>query len=60
MITTDAMTLSRLLVGNRTLEVLNVSGNAIEGVSVLVEQLQHITILTTLCVRQYGLSAKGI
>ena len=44
MITTGAMTLSRLLVGNHTLEVLNVSGNAIsdEGVSVLVEQLQHI------------------
>ena len=43
MITTGAITLSRLLVGNHTLEVLNMSGNAIsdEGVSV-VEQLQHI------------------
>lgn len=44
MITTGAITLSRLLVGNCTLDMLNVSGNAVgdEGVSVLVEQLQHI------------------
>lgn len=53
--------MSRLLERNCTLEVLNVSGNTIgdEGISVIVEQLQHITTLTTLCVRQCGLSAKG-
>ena len=52
MITTGAITVSKLLVGNCTLQVLYVSYNPIgdDGISVIVEQLQHITTLTKLYV----------
>ena len=61
MITTGAIAVSKLLVGNCTLQVLSVSYNAIgdDGISVIVEQLQHITTLTMLFVRDCGLSVKG-
>ena len=61
MITTGAIAVSKLLVGNCTLQVLNVSSNDIgdDGISVIVEQLQHITTLTELYVGDCGLSAKG-
>ena len=48
--------------GNYTLQMLDVSGNTIgdDGISVIVEQLQHITYtLTKLCVAKCGLSEKG-
>ena len=61
MITTGAITVSKLLVGNCTLQVLNVSNNNIGdvGISVIVEQLQHNTSLTKLCIVTCGLSVKG-
>jgi len=61
MITTGATAVSRLLVGNHALQVLNVGYNNIgdEGISVITEQLQHITTLTELYVSGCGLSAKG-
>ena len=61
MITTGAIVVSKLLVGNCTLQVLSVGDNAIgdDGISVIVEQLQHITTLTELYMRNCGLSAKG-
>ena len=61
MITTGAIAVSKLLVGNCTVQVLSVSYNAIgdDGISVIVEQLQHITTLTKLNVTQCGLSVKG-
>ena len=61
MITTGAIAVSKLLVGNCTLQELNVSSNDIgdDGISVIVEQLQHITTLTKLYVRRCGLSVKG-
>ena len=62
MITTGAIAVSKLLVGNCTLQYLNVGCNAIgdDGISVIVEQLQHITTLTKLVVTGCGLSVKGI
>ena len=62
MITTGAIAVSKLLVGNCTLQMLNASFNHIgdDGISVIVEQLQHITTLTVLNVDQCGLSVKGI
>ena len=50
MITTGAIAVSKLLVGNCTLQKLDVSENAVgdDGISVIVEQLQHITTLTNL------------
>ena len=62
MITTGAIAVSKLLVGNCTLQVLNVSLNNIgdDGILVIVEQLQHITTLTKLDLDQCGLSVKGI
>ena len=53
--------MSKLLVENYTLQVLRVSDNGIgdDGISVIVEQLQHITTLTVLYVEKCGLSAKG-
>ena len=61
MITTGAIAVSKLLVGNCTLQLLNVGSNAIgdDGISVIVEQLQHNTTLTGLNVYQCGLSVKG-
>ena len=61
MITTGAIAVSKILMGNCTLQVLHVSGNTIgdDGISVIVEQLQHITTLTKLYVMQCGLSVKG-
>ena len=61
MITIGAIAVSKLLVGNCTLQVLDVRFNAIgdDGISVIVEQLQHTTTLTKLYVQQCGLSAKG-
>ena len=61
MITTGAIAVSKILMGNCTLQVLNVSTNLIgdDGISVIVEQLQHITTLTELCVMECGLSVKG-
>ena len=61
MITTGAIAVSKLLVGNCTLQYLNVNHNDIgdDGISVIVEQLQHITTLTKLYVLECGLSGKG-
>ena len=61
MITTGAIALSKLLVGNCTLQVLNVNFSHIgdDGISVIVEQLQHNTTLTKLYVLRCGLSVKG-
>ena len=61
MIITGAIAVSKILMGNCTLQVLNVSGNTIgdDGISVIVEQLQHITTLTELSVIECGLSVKG-
>ena len=60
-ITTGATAVSKLLVGNCTLQSLDVCGNGIgdDGISVIVEQLQHITTLTKLYVQECGLSVKG-
>ena len=59
MITTGAIAVTKLLVGNCTLQVLQLGYNDIgdDGISMIVEQLQHIT---TLNVEQCGLSVKGI
>ena len=61
MITTGVTAVSKILMGNCTLQVLNVNGNSIgdDGISVIVEQLQHITTLTKLIVMKSGLSVKG-
>ena len=61
MITTGAIAVNKILMGNCTLQVLNVSSNTIgdDGISVIVEQLQHITTLTELDVTKCGLSVKG-
>ena len=61
MITTGAIAVSIILMGNCTLEALNVSSNTIndDGISVIVEQLQHITTLTKLYVMECGLLVKG-
>ena len=61
MITTGAIAVSELLVGNCTLQELDVRSNQIgdDGISVTVEQLQHITTLTTLGVSNCGLLVKG-
>ena len=60
-IITGAIGVSKLLMGNCSLHNLNVCYNNIgdDGISVIVEQLQHITTLTTLLVVECGLSAKG-
>ena len=46
---------------HHSLEQLNICCNNIgdDGISAIVEQLQHITTLTTLYVSNCGLSAKG-
>ena len=53
--------MSQLLVRNCTLQELTVNANNIgdDGISVIVEQLQHITTLTKLHVEECGLSVKG-
>lgn len=58
---TGAIAVSKLLVKNHTLQELNVSRNDIgdDGISVIVEQLQHINTLTKLHVERCGLSMKG-
>ena len=60
-ITTGAIAVSKILMGNCTLQELNVTFNLIgdDGISVIVEQLQHITTLTKLYVMECGLSVKG-
>ena len=59
-ITTGAHALNKLLVGNYTLQVFDVSYNTIgdDGISEMVEQLQ-ISTLTELNITQCGLSVKG-
>ena len=61
MIITGAIAMSKLSVANCTLQVLNVNSNNIgdDGISVIIEQLQHITTLTKLYVAKCGLSVKG-
>ena len=61
MIITGAIAVSKLLVGNCSLQKLYLGCNNIgdEGISVIVEQLQHITTLTELWVAKCGLSVKG-
>ena len=61
MITTGAIAVGKILMGNCTLQELDVSSNLIgdDGISVIVEQLQHITTLTELIVIDCGLSVKG-
>ena len=62
MITTGATAVSKLLMYNNTLQRLDVGDNTIgdDGLSVIVEQLHHITTLTRLDVKECGLSVKGI
>ena len=61
MIITGAIAVSKLLMRHHSLEEFHVSNNNIgdDGISVIVEQLQHITTLTTLRVSECGLSVKG-
>ena len=61
MIATGGFALSKLLVGNCTLQVLNVSNNDIgdDGILAIAEQLKHITTLTKLNISRCGLSVKG-
>ena len=61
MILTGAVAVNKLLLGNYSLQELAVSDNYIgdDGISVIVEQLQYITTLTTLHVMKCGLSVKG-
>ena len=61
MIITGAIAVSKLLMGNHSLQELNVCNNNIgdDGISVIAEQLQHITTLTRLDVESCGLSVKG-
>ena len=61
MIITGAIAVSKFLMGNHSLQELYVSRNNIgdDGISVIAEQLQHITTLTTLDVASCGLSVKG-
>ena len=61
-ITVGAIAVSKLLVGNDTLQMLNISSNDIgnDGISVIAEQLQYNTTLTTLHIIRCGLSRKGI
>ena len=60
-IATGAIALSKLLVKNHTLQMLSVSDNKIgdNGISVIVQQLQHTTTLTRLYIMECGLSVKG-
>ena len=53
---------SQLLMNNYTLQILDVGYNTIgdDGLSVIVEQLHHITTLTELNVEWCGLSVEGI
>ena len=53
--------MSKLLEGNCTLQMLDVRGNNIcdDGISVIAEQLQHITTLTRLYAMGCGSSMKG-
>ena len=61
MIITGAVVVSKLLMASYSLQNLVVSFNNIgdDGISVMVEQLQHITTLTTLYVSKCGLLVKG-
>ena len=61
MIITGAIAVSKLLMGNCSLQELYVCNNNIgdDGISVIAEQLQHITTLHTLNVSSCGLSVKG-
>ena len=61
MIITGAIAVSKLLMRNCSLRHLNVGHNNIgdDGISVIVEKLLHITTLTTLDVKDCGLSVKG-
>ena len=53
--------MSKLLIRQHSLEQFTISHNNIDddGISVIVEQLQHITTLTSLNVIKCGLSVKG-
>ena len=57
-----AVDMSQLLVDNYNLQELNVGGNSIcdDGVSAIVQQLQHNITLTKLYITRCGLSVKGI
>ena len=61
MIIAGAIAVSKLLMRNCSLQVLHVCHNNIgdDGISVIVEQLQHITTLTTLNVIKCGFTVKG-
>ena len=61
MIFTGAVYISQLLNVTHTLQELNMSFNDIgdDGMAVISEALQHNKSLTTLVVRQCGLSVKG-
>ena len=61
MITTGAIAVSKLLVGNYTLQVLDVNDNDIgdDGISMISGELQHNNSLTRLYLRSCGLSVKG-
>ena len=61
MILTGAVAVSKLLMGDCSLQKLVVNNNNIgdDGISVMVEQLQHNTKLTKLIVSECGLSVKG-
>ena len=62
MIITGATAVSKLLMNSNTLQELDVCHNTIgdHGLSVIVEQLHHITTLTKLDVLECGLSVEGI
>ena len=61
MIITGAMAVSKLLMGSCFLQKFYVGCNNIgdDGISLIIEQLQNITTLTTLYVGDCGLSVKG-
>ena len=62
-ITTGAIAVSKLLMGNCTLQVLNVSDNTIgdDGISVIVEQLKKVTNsrISQLCIEECGITLTG-
>ena len=61
MIITGATAVSKLVLRNRSLQKLNICHNKVgdDGISVIVEQIQHISTLTALYVSECGLSVKG-
>ena len=61
MIITGVIAVIELLMGNYSLQKLNICHNNIgdDGIPVIIEQLQHITTLNTLSVSDCGLSVEG-